>query len=326
MNYKEVDNVVLFPSVKKTLEDESLRALQEKRYEEALDKLNHLIEYHASSHEIYIGKLMCLMELGNYQDAQDLCEELIANKDEHYYHYLHIYLTILFQTSQYEILMEQVDYEFEQNNVPELLREPFQQLYEMSQSMKIDIEKDHSSIHIDELQQAINQDQHKKQWQLIKKLRALKVSPTSDMFPLLENNQIHPVVKTCLVEWIVDCKVSEVITIHKFDVSLDIIPTQISAIEDLGEYHLAKKELEIRMENNPSMQQLIDQLIYRYFYVIYPFETLNEQLDSFITAAIYLAKRYLQMDIDIEEITDDVKKWMDSIQMCDSLYLSIIEE
>ncbi|MCT1575749.1 tetratricopeptide repeat protein [Oceanobacillus kimchii] len=326
MSYKEVDNVVLFPSVKKTLEDESLRALQEKRYEEALDKLNHLIEYHASSHEIYIGKLMCLMELGNYKDAQDLCEELTANKDEHYYHYLHIYLTILFQTSQYEILMEQVEYEFEQNNVPELLREPFQQLYEMSQSMKIDIQNDYSSIHIDELHQAINQDQHKKQWQLIKKIRALKVSPTSDMYPLLENSQIHPVVKTSIMQWLVDCKVSETISIHKFDVSLDITPNQISKIKDLHEYQLAKKELEIRMVNNPSMQQLIEQLIYRYFYVIYPFKTLNEELDLFISAAINLAKRYLQMDIGIEEISEDVKKWMDSIQMCDSLYLSIIEE
>ncbi|BAC14035.1 tetratricopeptide repeat protein [Oceanobacillus iheyensis] len=326
MSYKEVDNVVLFPSVKKTLEDESLRALQEKRYEEALDKLNHLIEYHASSHEIYIGKLMCLMELGDYKDAQELCEDLIANKDEHYYHYLHIYLTILFQTSQYEILMEQVGYEFEQNNVPELLREPFQQLYEMSQSMKIDIQKDSSSIYKDELHQAINQDQHKKQWQLLKKLSTLNISPSSDMFPLLDNNQIHPVVKTCLVQWLVDSKVSEIIPIHKFDVSLDIIPTQLDKIEDLHEYQMAKKALEMRMENNPSLQQLIEQLIYRYFYVIYPFETLSEQTDIFISAAINVAKRYFQIDVNMEELSDDIQKWMDSIQMSDSLYLSIIEE
>lgn len=326
MSHKETDNVVLFPSVKKNLEEESLKALQEKRYEEALEKLDHLIEYHASSHEIYIGKLMCLMELGEYQNAQSLCEELLAKKDEHYYHYLHIYLTILFQTSQYQVLMEQVEYEFEGNNVPELLREPFQQLYEMSQNMKVDIQKEHSSYHFNEFHQAINQDQHKKQWEIVKKLRSLNVAPTQDMFSLLENKHIHPVVKTCLLEWFVEREIEEPITIHKFETSLVIRPVNLTHIDQSIDYHQSIKELECQIGDNPTLQHLIQQLIYRYFYVTYPFKTVDKQMEAFVTAAVELGKQYLQLEQEGGETDESIVKMMDSIQMCDSLYLSIIEE
>ncbi|WP_176447538.1 tetratricopeptide repeat protein [Lentibacillus sp. CBA3610] len=93
-------------------------ALKEKRYEEALAKLDQLLGYGVQNHEVMIGKLMCLMELNRYKEAQDFCESLLIHKDEHYYHYVHIYLTILFQTSQYQLLMNQVEQELESDLVP----------------------------------------------------------------------------------------------------------------------------------------------------------------------------------------------------------------
>ena len=48
------ENVILFPKLQKRLEEESLFALQEKRYEEALSKLNLLLSYHIDNHEILI--------------------------------------------------------------------------------------------------------------------------------------------------------------------------------------------------------------------------------------------------------------------------------
>src|SRR5699024_7352147 len=96
--------VILFPKWKTQLEEESLTAIKEKEYREALQKLNKLIRYNVLNHETLIGKLICLIELGNYEEAQHMCEELISRKSEYYYQYVHIYLTLLFQTSQYQLL------------------------------------------------------------------------------------------------------------------------------------------------------------------------------------------------------------------------------
>src|SRR5699024_12350339 len=94
------DNIILFPKWKTALEEERLQALKEQRYEDALKKLNELTGYQITNHEIYIGKLICLIELRGYDEAERLCESLIEYQDENYYHYLHIYLTNLFQTRQ----------------------------------------------------------------------------------------------------------------------------------------------------------------------------------------------------------------------------------
>jgi len=119
--------VILFPKWKTQLEEESLTAIKEKEYGEALQKLNKLIRYNVLNHETLIGKLICLIELGNYEEAQHMCEELISRKSEYYYQYVHIYLTLLYQTSQYQLLMEQIEYEHEKDEIPDPYKEQFDQ-------------------------------------------------------------------------------------------------------------------------------------------------------------------------------------------------------
>src|SRR5690625_5739355 len=75
------ENVILFPKWKTRLEDKSLQAMKEKKYEEALENLNKLLNYHVNNHEVIIGKLICLMELGRYEEAQDYCEEVLRSEE-----------------------------------------------------------------------------------------------------------------------------------------------------------------------------------------------------------------------------------------------------
>src|SRR5690625_4141626 len=110
------------------LEKESLQALKDKRFAEALYKLDKLLSYQVNNHEILIGKLICLMELGRYEEAQDLSEELLELHNDNYYHYVHIYLTILFQTNQYDVLMEQVEYELESEEIQIYIEEQYIQI------------------------------------------------------------------------------------------------------------------------------------------------------------------------------------------------------
>ncbi|WP_249870950.1 tetratricopeptide repeat protein [Oceanobacillus saliphilus] len=326
MNSKS-DNIILFPRLKKALEEESLKALQEKRYEEALGKLNQLLSYQENSHEIVIGKLICLMELGRHEEAQDLCEELIQHKNENYYHYVHIYLTILFQTSQYSLLMEQVEYEFENNKVPDPLHEQFKQLYDMSQKMKLDFAIDNYDSVIEELFTAVNQDNHINQWRIIEELRSMKAYPSNHVLSLLTSEYVHPVIKTALLAWMKDAGLSDEVEIHKFSIIMNVKPTEIPNIKANELYKQISLFLQDVEQDNPTLFQLCEQLLYRYIYVMYPFMPLSQDVKDIAEAIKNLGNQYLHIQRkEIEEISTKIGHFMKEIKMCDSLYLSIIEE
>ncbi len=196
------EKVILFPKWRTALEDKSLAALKEQRFNEALLKLDQLISYGVRDHEIVIGKLICLMELNRYHEAQDLCEELLLIPDEHYYHYVHIYLTILFQTSQYQELMAQVEKEFASDAIPPETKEQFRQLYDMSSNMHEEIRTEKSTEYINELLQAVKEENYFNQYKSIERMRRLESNPTDDVLLLLSRDQVHPVIKTAIFMWL----------------------------------------------------------------------------------------------------------------------------
>src|SRR5690625_7528204 len=102
------------------------------------------------------------MEISRYEKAQDLNEELLELHNDNYYHYVHIYLTILFQTNQYDVLMEQVEYELESEEIPLSIEEQFIQRYNMSEQMNIDLLKEKSTEYIIELAEAVNDRKDRK--------------------------------------------------------------------------------------------------------------------------------------------------------------------
>lgn len=324
----ENEKVILFPKWKKTLEEESLLALKEKRYEEALHKLDQLIGFQVNNHEILMGKLICLMELDRYDDAEVLSEKLLTNKNENYFHYLHIYLTILFQTSQYNRLMERVEHEFEMEIVPEPIKEQFQQLYDMSQKMNKQIEDERYQEYINGLLEALEEENYVKQWRYVEGLRKLKTSPSKQIVdPLLKGDGIHPVLKTAVFRWLQDSGFNEIVEIHKSDIQLEVVPTEITEIESHGTFKQILLLVNKIEQKNPSLYQLVETLLYRYIYVRYPIMPASEDSEHIATALTHIGKAYLGIpQLSEDELDPDVLPYKEEIQLCEKLYLSIIEE
>ncbi|WP_099158683.1 tetratricopeptide repeat protein [Virgibacillus ndiopensis] len=319
-------NVILFPKWQTTLEEESLSALKQKKYGEALEKLNKLLSYQINNHEIIIGKLICLMELEQYDEAQDLCEDVQKQKDEHYFQYVHIYLTILFQTSQYKLLMDQVEYEFETNEVPMPVKEQFQQLYDMSVQMNDQLNVEQSVSYIKELLDAVNEQNHSLQWRLVENMKKMKAKPDIQvMEDLLTNETVHPVTKTAIFQWLQEKMFSESVTIHKLNVRHTVFPTDITGLEShifIKQTILVIGELE---QKNPSLYRMIEKLLYRYAYVRYPFMPSNDDFMLIAEALISIGEEYLNLH-NSEVQSKEVLQYIEEIKMCETLYLSIIED
>ncbi|WP_042223307.1 tetratricopeptide repeat protein [Oceanobacillus manasiensis] len=323
----EKENVILFPKWKDVLEEESVQALKEKRYEEALTKLDQLLSYHVRSHEIIIGKLICLIELNRHTEAQNICEELLTEKDEHYYHYVHIYLTILFQTNQYELLMEQVEYELEMGEIPPQMEEQFQQLYKMSSKMKADLTVERSSTHLSGLTQAVEEENHSEQWRILENLRQMSALPTKNIPQMLTDEKVHPVTKTVIIQWLAESDYDQDVSIHKFGRELTVIPSVLEKLEDITILHQAKSLLEETEQKNPTLFEMLEKLLFRYLYVQYPILPPSEEVFQLAEAIKHVGQEYLgiHMEEDAPQ-SDKMQQFSNEIKICDSLYLSIIEE
>lgn len=319
------DNIILFPGWKENLEKESLIALQEKRFEEALEKLNVLLDYQTDNHEIIIGKLMCLTELGRYDEAVDLSEELLTEKNEYYYDYAQIYLTVLFQTSQYTALIDRVTYELEDPMIPTAIAEQFQQLYDLSKEMNKDVLDKQVSVYTEALTKAIREHNYERQWQMIENLRKMKIEPTNEIISYLTKDFIHPVIKTSIFKWLKDLDVTEEVEIHKLNISAIVKPIDVASIRTnviINEILSTLNDLE---QDNPSLYILLEQLLYRYAYVKFPMLPKGSDVTIVAEALRNIGAEYLHESSE-ETIDDSVSKYIEDIKMCEALYLSVIAE
>lgn len=324
-NLMKPENIILFPKWQQKLEEESIAAIQEKRFEEALEKLDKLLSYQVKKHEIYTGKLICLMELERYDDAQELCESLIEEKDEHYYEYIHIYLTLLFQTNQYEELMETVHNELETGNVPVQLEALFSQLYTMSEKMLKSEENDQFHFHLDALFDAVNQDNHIEQWRLIQKLSKLNVAPNEKIIHLLVDEHIHPLNKTAIFLWLKYAGINETIEIHKFGTLMEMKPTDAPDIKESELAIMISAEIREVEQENPSLHQVMDTLLHHYLYVLYPITPPVMDAPHIADALFHVGNEYLNIDtVSMED--EKVKKYINEIKTTELLYASILDD
>lgn len=319
------EKIILFPKWKEDLENESLLALQEKRYEDALTKLDKLLEYKVDNNEIFIGKLMCLIELGRFDEALEFSETLLVEENEDYYQFAHIYLTVLFQTNQYGALIDRVTYELENPKIPSQVEEQFRQLYLLSKEMQQDIMNKQAVEYINDLSAAIQEENHSKQWRLIENLRRMNIQPTEDIFQYLIEDMVHPVVKTSIVRWLKDREVSREVEVDKLGILTKVRPSELMDIREnllMKEIMLALGSLE---QENPSLYILLDQLLYRYAYVKFPMVPKKEDILILVEALRSIGNEYLHKSFD-HSPHKKVAQYIEEIKMCEALYLSIIEE
>ncbi|MFA1822520.1 tetratricopeptide repeat protein [Virgibacillus oceani] len=324
---KKAGNVVLFPKWKKNLEESSLQAMKEKRHEDALEKLDELLSYKVNHYEIVIGKIICLMELNRYDEAQEICEEQLQYEYDDYFQYLHIYLTLLFQTNQYELLMEQVEDELSKGSLPPLLEEQSNELYELSKKMKADVTMSRTAAYIDEFKEAIHNKKHLEQWSLVEKMRKSNAKPDKHTKFILQKEHIHPVVKTAIFQWLQEADVNEKIHIQKLGLALEVKPMEVTALKKqkiLKETVLHLEEME---QQNPTLMALLNKMLYRYIYVRYPIMPPIEDAGVIAQALIHIGKEYVESRHSaITEPDELIASYLTEINLCESLFLSIIDE
>ncbi|MBM7554592.1 tetratricopeptide repeat protein [Thalassobacillus pellis] len=324
---KRRGNVVMFPKWKTRLENEGLKAIKEKRYEEALESFEPLFEHNVASHDVVTGKLISLMELGKYESAEELCEYLMKHDHDNYYQYLHIYLTILFQTSRYEELVSLLDEVFQESDMPQQMRTQFWQLYEVSRKLIEDQSEQQGNHYVDEFFEGIGNNDIHKQWRSIIKLRKQNAKPYLEQFiELLNSDQVHPIIKTAIIQWFQEHNLDRNIEVTKFGFKHIVNPSKLKDVH--SEYVMQQIQLRLgdMEQENPTMFEIVQKLLYRYLFVRYPILPTDEEVPNIVEALKQLGHEYLQLPVTFSEKHEPITKYKEEIQICEQHYSLIMDD
>lgn len=325
-------DVVIFPKWKSSLEEEGLLALQAKKYPEALDYFEKLISFDAANFEVLTGKLICLMELGKYDEAEEICKNLMREDDDNYFQYLHIYLTILFQTNRYQELLDLLDEVFQSDDIPQDVRKQFWQLYDVTEKLNADDISTEYYEDVDEFLASLNTKDVKKQWRFLSKIKEQDVHPyIKEIVPYLQMDYIQPVIKTALLQWMQEHNVDQNVEITKLGDSITVNPANLTDILT----HPSSRQILLLLDDveqsNPTLYEFVQQLLFRYLFVRYPIMPKEEEAPALAKAFLDLGSSYLQLDEEafpVENYGSDkeVELWKQQIEYYEANYFSVLDE
>ncbi|MGN8645682.1 hypothetical protein ACTNEO_08410 [Gracilibacillus sp. HCP3S3_G5_1] len=325
---EERENLIIFPKWKDNLEDKAKTAMQENQFSEAYNYLHQLTENGVRSHEVMTGKLLCMMELNMLEEAEELCEELIAKKDNDYASYVHIYATLLFQSSKYKDVMFLIDEALTNRQIPSHMEEQLRHMYQLSKELQEQEDKQ-SYIEVQkQLEKAIEEKNDRQQWYMVKRLLQLGIHHDNPFFrEMLKNPEIHPVVKTALLEYYQKVKPDESVHIEKFQLTDIIHMNELDDILPVSFITGVTSYLEMIQQQDPTKFQMMQFILERFAYVYTPFLPQRENYELLAESLSYYVNRSFQYTDheDLHHSSVIKEHYVKMIDVSETLYGTILD-
>ncbi|MDR4889144.1 tetratricopeptide repeat protein [Fredinandcohnia sp. QZ13] len=292
---KKQEKIIPFPKLKERLMEKGLEALSSKKFNEALALLEQAKELEKGNHEIELGIVICLFELGELEQAKDSCLMMLKEDVGDYFHVLQIYVTILIQLGQYDEVKSTIEAVLDEDAVPPEYLDHLTQLLELSKRMLVadGVEKEAEYVNRDveeELQNVLyNEGIVGKQIATIQSLKELNIRKYLDMLiPFLVIPENHPIVKTIIMQLLVTNQVDLEVEVEKFGETIKVNPKNL-VDPSMSPFTIRVLSiLEEQLENeNPTLYEMAKEIWLRHLFVLYPF-TLEEEEPSKYAATLHL--------------------------------------
>ncbi len=292
---KKQNKIVPFPHLKERLMDKGLEALTNKKFKEALTLLTQAQELEEGNHEIELGIVICLFELGELEQAKENCLVMMKEDVGDYFHVLQIYLTILIQLGQYNEVKTTIEAVLDEDSVPPEYLDNLTQLLELSKRMLYsdEVEREAENTNQDvmkHLQSVLyNEEIVGNQIAAIQSMKDLNIRKYLDILaPFLANPIKHPVVKTMILQLLAMNQVDREIEVEKLGETIKVIPSKLIDPSMSSFTIQVLSILEEQLQNeNPTLYETAKEIWLQHLFVLYPF-TLDDENPSTYAAALHL--------------------------------------
>ena len=308
---KDKKNIVQFPNLKQRLLEKAMDAMKNKKFPEALKLFEEAEDFELAGSEIELGIIVCLMETGNLQEAKQRCKRLLQEDIGDYFHTLQMYITILIQLKEYEEVKMTIEAILQEERIPAQQAQTFYQLLEFARKMlpyedqreKLKDETKDGQLNIDTL---INGDTHS-QYMIIQQLKHLHVRPYKEyILQYLEDSTKHPVLKTFLLNVLIEQEWNVEVTINKLSQTMKVKPVELTFDTKSPFLQSVESILDDKINsNNPTMFDTLHDMIVRLHTVLFPLPLDGENPQVWAAALHSLGNEYYGFTAEIDNIAID---------------------
>lgn len=255
-------------------------------------------------------RLVCLVGMGEYQQAKTEGAWAKANAKETYYDVVSMYVTTLKELGEFEeainILIEELSMPYIPYQYETLFNTAYDEVLLDKQEANYEVESKNQIFSIEEISQVLknkecNEDLLYMALDQLQQLNVRMIIPVIQDY--LMNPQNHFFAKTLLIEIMIDQQIDEDIQVEKFGRYYDINPSYMALVLEQTQYAETLKYLQNGIEDeNPSLfEQCVEYLEYT-LYALYPQDIYEEDCHVLAAAIHYYVATLQSMDIDLDDL------------------------
>lgn len=287
--------VILFPNVKETLFNRGRNLIQEGKFKEACDVFLQLESFGEHKEEVYMGLVVCLMELGKYQDAKYYCQLMLDEQIGDFLELSQMYVSILIQLHHYEEAIQLV----------EKIRKKYPSLFDSQDSFFYHIDlflkraREEPSAINEHYEGLFHQNFETRMYHFKQLLHYDEMKMTSLLVNYLKSKNGDASLKTIMLQVLSEKNYQKGIVIHKFNE--EMIVYNIEEIDQSYvqfEREVMKYVEETIGQQDPILFQMIEELLRQFLMIQFPF-SLHSPI-YYSTALVKLTKEAMYGEINIE--------------------------
>ncbi|TAA68169.1 tetratricopeptide repeat protein [Planococcus salinarum] len=267
---KRKGNVVVFPTTINRLLTEGMTLLKQERYEEARDGLYQVLTYEPE-HPAALGAYSyCLYELGDYEEALEVCRELLKVGPIHYLETMELYISILMQVREFEEAERVIEALIDEKVLPEERLEQFQLLRDLNDRIASkSIERIDAEQYTPEVFLTLNPYEQER--------RVMELPPSSfkplknKLLALVEHPDIDLLAKTYILFIMQQEGIQARFQIHKFHYFGEFNILDLSDPQESPLVNEIKGIFAEELAKDPTRLEMANELFERHVYLFYPF-------------------------------------------------------
>lgn len=268
---KRKGNVIVFPKTVDRLLAEGMNLLKDEKYESARDKLYQVLSYEPEHAGALGAYCYCLFELGEYEEALEVCKELLNVGPIHYLETMELYISILMQVKEFEEAERMIEILIEEKVLPEERLEQFQQLRDLNGrivSNKAAVKIDPTLYAADRFTSLPPAEQER----LIMELPAASYEVMKgSLLTLAEHPETDLLTKTYILFMLHQEQVDANVHIVKFDFDNVFTISKLPDPQNNSRLHAIKAFFEDELEKDPTGLEMVRELFERHVFLFYPF-------------------------------------------------------
>ncbi|MDN5709847.1 MAG: tetratricopeptide repeat protein [Planococcus sp. (in: firmicutes)] len=268
---KRKGNVIVFPTTVTRLLSEGMTSLKNEQYADARDKLYQVLVYEPDHAAALGGYAYSLYELGEFEEALEVVQELLRVGPIHYLETMELYISILMQVKEFEEAEKMIEVLIEENVLPKERLEQFHQLRDLNERIAESAASAKRETGQFSLEQFLPLSAHEQEQRVTELPKEAYGAMKKQLIELIKHPEVDWVAKSYLLLMLREQQISGTVSVEKFhysnELAIDELPDPLKDARLLG----IRKRLEEALEKEPAKLQMAMELVDRHIYLLYPF-------------------------------------------------------